>query len=97
LLRGDLHFCRSIFYCTWVVQGTAVVAPPKPWLRKGEKEGRSASAVSGKTKGRLTFLGRWSTISPGWREAACVAHEELDQPTSSRSPTPESDRWCSSR
>src|SRR5262249_33538839 len=30
LLRGDLHFCRSIFYCTWVVQGTAVVAPHKP-------------------------------------------------------------------
>src|SRR3954471_21288609 len=36
LLRGDLHFRRSIFYCTWVVQGTAVVAPRKPWLRKGE-------------------------------------------------------------
>jgi hypothetical protein len=28
---------------------------------------------------------------------ARVAHEELDQPTSSRRPTPESDRWCSSR
>ena len=26
----DLHFCRSIFYCTWVVQGTAVGAPHKP-------------------------------------------------------------------
>src|SRR5215467_6842105 len=87
----------SSLACTWVVQGTAVAEPHKPWLRKGEKEGGSASAVSGKTKGRLTFLGRWRTISPGWREAARVAHEELDQPTSSRSPTPETDRWCSSR
>jgi hypothetical protein len=50
-----------------------------------------------KTKGRLSFLRRWSTISPGRREAARVAREELDQPTSSRSPTPESHRWCSSR
>jgi hypothetical protein len=33
----------------------------------------------------------------GRREAARVAHEELDPPTSSRRPTPESDRPCSSR
>ena len=45
----------------------------------------------------LAFLGRWSKISPGRREAARVAHEELDQPTSSRRPAPESDMWCSSR
>jgi hypothetical protein len=35
----------------------------------------------------------------GAAEAARVAREELDQPNSSRnpSPTPESDGWCSSR
>jgi LysR substrate binding domain-containing protein len=48
-------------------------------------------------KGRLAFPWQWSTISRGWREAARVAHEELDPPTSSRRPTSESDRWCSSR
>jgi hypothetical protein len=36
-------------------------------------------------------------ISPEPREVVRVAHEELDQPTSRRRPTPESDRWCSSR
>src|SRR3954451_16462057 len=30
-------------------------------------------------------------------ERGRAAHHELDQPTSNRSPTPESDRWCSSR
>ena len=58
---------------------------------------KSAPAASGKTKGRLAFLGGWSAISPRRREAARVAHEALDQQTSSRRPMPESDRWCSSR
>src|SRR5262249_39050075 len=50
-----------------------------------------------KTKGRLAFLGLWSTISRSPREAARMAREVLDQPTSSRRPAPESDRCCSSR
>lgn len=54
-------------------------------------------AVSGPTGDRLAFFGRRSTISPGGRETARVAREELDGPTSGRSPTPESDRWCGSR
>ena len=67
------------------------------WVRTLCKRVPFSACLPSKTKGRLAFLGRWSTISPGRRETARVTHEELDQPTSSRRPTPESDRWCSSR
>src|SRR3954451_5223672 len=32
LLRGELHFCGSVFYCTRVAPGTTVVAPTEPRL-----------------------------------------------------------------
>src|SRR5262245_985253 len=37
LLRGELQFCVSTFHCTRVVSSKAVVAPPKPWLRRDER------------------------------------------------------------
>jgi hypothetical protein len=64
------------------------VKPGKSFQIAAKKEDPSAIRPN---QGRLEFLGRWSTISPGWREAGRVAHEELDQPTSNRSPTPESE------
>ena len=51
LLRGELQFCRSIFYCTWVVRNAVVVAPPKPWLKK--REGRIVKAMWQPAVGRV--------------------------------------------
>ena len=60
LLMSELHkasvarrvtVCRSIFYCTWVVRNTVVVAPPKPWLKK--REGRIVKAMWQPAVGRV--------------------------------------------
>ena len=57
--RSQRH-CAYRPACAAVASKAGQIAP-----NSCKKEGGSASAVSGKTKGRLAFLGRWSTISIG--------------------------------
>jgi hypothetical protein len=70
------------------------VKPGKSFQIAAKKE--DPRPPSGQTKGGWNFSGDGVRFLQA-REAARVAHEDFDQPTSSRSPTPESDRWCSSR
>src|SRR3954447_5799528 len=44
LLRGELQFCGSMFYCARVAPSTTVVAPAEPWLSGGgSREARNTA------------------------------------------------------